>query len=131
MKKMSEGKLLFLLMTACLLLLPSVTISAEDNGWARDPFADGDSDPVKVVPEDDHAAAETARETVLEVKGIYKNSVGRFIAIINGKEYAAGDNIGEEKIKKIDQLGVVLLENGITRRIGLFGPNVEWGNYDE
>ena len=131
MNKWSHESMLLslLLVCLCMVLLPAEGLCADDNGWARDPFAyEKKKVNIQVNAVDKIGSVNDINEPEMKIKGIFTDPKGHAVVIVDGKEYLSGDHIGSALVKSIDQFGVVLIEDGITRRIGLFGPNVEWGN---
>lgn len=125
--------MVYSLFTVCLymLLQPSPGLSADD-AWKRDPFAyESKTAVMNTAAKEDVSEAADVRKTEIKIRAIFTGQQGHLVAVIDGEEYVAGDLVGTALVKKIDQFGVVLVEDGITRRIGLFGPDVEWGNYHE
>lgn len=96
---------------------------AAESPWRRDPFR-YQGTPVAGEPDqpDDVAATATPEpmQEELALKGIVLGRDGRYRALIDGREYQAGDFIAGTRIQQISRFAIVLEDVDGIRKVGLF-----------
>lgn len=95
---------------------PSAELS-EERSWGRDPFRYQGTTPTATVAETDETGPVAE---LLELKGIVLDDKGRYRALINGREYQAGELCNGVRIREINRFDITIEDADGTRKIELF-----------